>query len=884
MLTSTSMMASAQGHPAMTLSQNGNTILAELDGESFGGTLLICQYKENGELCQVNKYTAGNGDAYNPAVNSQAKTAKAIWVKSTQSLKPLCEPQDITITKIDNAIDILNIEPYFDIANNGYIEYYESATATKPQKIYIARDEFNNEIAESYVNGKLYSNFDRAYSEASYYDATVSFDDTNGDDCADIINFTIYDHYVITYADGDGYISFDGFNANDVDFTNYLTDPEYSLAFKNANGEDIPLSSFKSGDVVAVVAEYPSRVKPTTSNNVVTYYNLGNNKVTGTITEMNASRNTICIDGSTYTAVDGLIGTDEAFNLGVKGTYIITKSGKICWCEKILYDYAYVLDASYTSGGLSEPTLQFKILTDKGEIIVLDAYKNFSYTLAYQWQNDTSDIENDGVQIAEIYNRNGTAKTQDRLVKYKLSASGCLRLIEATIYDGADFYNEYWDAESGAIGQVGIDNNAVVFAIGEDINSSYVTDISAFTSAGEYTGFAMETNTYSLKYSLVAVTNGITPGGEEGDDTEPTDNVGYITNCEIQNNISQNLVFQMVTSDGKVTTFEGGNKVAYTLADGTYSSTKNYDEIVAIYSNNGTAKDVDRLVTYTLNADDCITKLTAFDDTQNITDGVYDDYNAQIGNKGLNRKALIFAIDKQRPKNSYTATVEDIIANNKYNGFVAKYKEESNNYLLAVFNKENFDGIDIGQSISVVDSAVPAIYEGESVTKIEVYKDNSETPVPLYFYDESYTEGSINYDNITKGSIIIYKNNRDGFVSDYLVLATVQEKELVPIDANIELASGLHGYSTVQYVYGYVDSFRSNNRVFLTNNTMFKVEENMYHYDADENYIWTNDLYGINGGNYNYEDNTANMIFLKLYNSMATDAYVISPRTVLPNN
>ena len=91
LFTATSIIAGAQQLEPIALTQIGNHIMVEPEYIGSNGILIISQYNNSGELCQVNKYTADNSENYNTKVNSQAKTAKAIWVESIQSLKPIAK-------------------------------------------------------------------------------------------------------------------------------------------------------------------------------------------------------------------------------------------------------------------------------------------------------------------------------------------------------------------------------------------------------------------------------------------------------------------------------------------------------------------------------------------------------------------------------------------------------------------------------------------------------------------------------------------------------------------------------------------------------------------------------------------------------------------------
>ena len=498
--------ATANSTAKINLSENAGNFNISLDGaDKYGGELIVAFYDSQNKICQVKNYAAYDGVAYSAVTPADAAKVKAVWVKSFKNLKPLCKPAEANITK-ENAIEIdasfIDLDN-MDIEKKGYIEYYETATSTKATKAYVEASQL-----KVYLNGVEKADLETALGLCVDQDAVVKLVDNNNDKYYDVVEITIYDYYIITAVDSERKkISFEGYAGQvNVTFSDFIDNEEMTITFKDADGADMTVADFAEGDVVAVVAKSIGKVKPTSINNVVTYYNLGNNSVSGSVTAFNFNYKVLYIDGIAYDVVD-FDALYDGFELGAEGTYYLTKTGKIFkYVDTVSSKYVgYVLDACVTDGGLSDDSVQFKLLTADQGIVVFEADSIFEYVKA-NTESKKDKLTYLADTLEAFYSAfDGTATVADRIVKYTLNSDNKLRSITAfantgaeaetvTLGAGAKYYPDL-----GTVGGRKLADGAVLFAIDTyDVNKSYVTTVAKLDEVKTYGG-ALLTNYNEIK-------------------------------------------------------------------------------------------------------------------------------------------------------------------------------------------------------------------------------------------------------------------------------------------------------------------------------------------------------------------------------------------------
>ena len=419
---------------------------------------------------------------------------------------------DVDIADIDEDTTTLS-------ATKDYIEYYENADATKTTKLYI------DKAVEVYVNGSKqeetgktgYDLFKKYFDEYKNDDCTIAFVENTDDKYYDVVKFVKYDYYTVDEVDANREkLTLD---ATTISFEDFLDDSAYVIAFKDADGNDITLADFNEDDVVAVVSQKPGKVKPNSDNKEITFYNLGENTITGTVDGVKANDNTIVIDGKEYDVVKTIaLGSDKGFTLSSEGTYYLTMTGKI-------YDfdgtkgsngkYGYILDAG-ANDSTFDNGLQVKILTTDMGVVVMDAYTTFKYQVEKTESGKTTVVDEqlkpstDAAKVAAFeaaYKKDGSATTAMRLVKYKTTSDNYIKSIEwfddvATVTDGS-----YKDSTQKLGGKL-LADNVVVFVVdpSKDIDDAYATSISTLVDDTNYSGVVADKD--DSEYCVMAMTEG----------------------------------------------------------------------------------------------------------------------------------------------------------------------------------------------------------------------------------------------------------------------------------------------------------------------------------------------------------------------------------------
>lgn len=422
-----------------------------------------------------------------------------------------------------------------------YIEYYENADASKTTKLYVADD------VEVYVNGELktvatdtkanrFKMINGYLYDYVNSDCTISFVENTDDKYYDVVKFVKYDYYTVdeVEASKDKFTlkGANGSNGGTINFTNILDDSSYSIAFKDADGKAITLADFNKDDVVAVVSQKQNSPKPGDNNKEITYYNLGENTVVGTVKGVDDKDNTIVIDDKEYDVVKSIaLNTDKGFTLSSEGTYYLTLTGKIFMFDGTKGSngkYGYILDAGENSDTFDNG-LQIKILTTDMGSVIMDAYTTFKYQttagtdISIKPATETAKV----AEFVKIYNKDtGTATAAKRLVKYKTTSDNYLKSVElfddTVAYTDKDY--EYKD-NSQKLGSKLIADNLVVFVVDSaDVDDAYVASISSLIDSNKYQGVLADED--DSEYYVMAMTKG-------------ADKVNYTQNISIVDSISK---------------------------------------------------------------------------------------------------------------------------------------------------------------------------------------------------------------------------------------------------------------------------------------------------------------------------------------------------------
>ncbi len=391
------------------------------------------------------------------------------------------------------ALDKSDIETLAD----GTLKYYETETATKTTNIKLADPVtviVNNVTRDiDYVNGKNVSD-----------DAEIVVYENTGDSKYDMIIVKDYEYGTVDEVEVDK----DRFSLNEVTgkFTFDFEDDDVSISITNKDGEAITLADFAEDDVIAYILDGN---KKTIGYDWIEIINLGQNVVTGTVTEVNSNTDTVYVDGVEYEVASGL--TTPQVN--EEGNFFLTKTNKIFSFEldaSVASNYAYILDAGITSQAFTTGW-QFKLLTKDGSITIYDVKDTFTVNGKSYKSEDTAIGGLEALKGADH-----KELVTDRIITYKLDANNKIREINSVavlasvgtqaVGSDAAVLEEYNENSMAIDGKV-IAEDAVIFnLVGDEEDDAFVTTISTLVHEGEYAGYLVQNKDY--EYDAFVVTDG----------------------------------------------------------------------------------------------------------------------------------------------------------------------------------------------------------------------------------------------------------------------------------------------------------------------------------------------------------------------------------------
>lgn len=404
--------------------------------------------------------------------------------------------------------------------SNTEIKYYESETATKETTLKLGS------LAGGAANDVIYNNAAVSFGSAQANDVANWAVDTvitvinNDDDSAyDMIIAKNYAYDIVEEVEADrdrftlkGAANTMTFDFEDEDVINTIVDKD---------GNEITLADFAEGDVVAYITS--GGFRGFTWAEVI---NLGQNVVTGTVTETNGNDNTVAVDGVKYELYTGA----PAIAVSDEGTFFLTADGKIFAKDttaSLSSNYAYVLEAGFGSSGAFGNAWQLRLLTKDGNIAIYDMKDTFEVevnsagttwnstkyaatasgsTQAYSSSNpvELANIASDGA--------NHKANYANRLVTYKLDSNNAIK--EIRFISGSSYVRnitsdtEFKAAAQTIDGKV-IADNAVIFNIdASDMDATKVAEVGSLVDETLYQGLLAKVDDQETEYNCFVVVSG----------------------------------------------------------------------------------------------------------------------------------------------------------------------------------------------------------------------------------------------------------------------------------------------------------------------------------------------------------------------------------------
>lgn len=280
------------------------------------------------------------------------------------------------------------------------------------------------------------------------------------------------------------------------------------------DGNEITLEDFAEGDVIAYITEDGTR----NGFDWCEVINLGQNKVTGTVTELNTNNNTVAIDGVVYDYESGMsIATSDEgdFYLRLDGTIFLKDT-----TASISSNYAYILDAEWNNNDVFNPGWQIKLLTKNDGIQVYSMKDTF--TVTDLGGTKTTHSKSSNVPSVSVPAQFAAAKAQcdssttdtaeERLVTFKLDANNTIKDITFIATSGSEQFLgtavKYQDAAQKINGKF-IADNAVVFNVADvSADNAEVLTVDSLVDEAEYKGLVAKVDNTETEYNCVVLTYG----------------------------------------------------------------------------------------------------------------------------------------------------------------------------------------------------------------------------------------------------------------------------------------------------------------------------------------------------------------------------------------
>lgn len=419
--------------------------------------------------------------------------ASIVYVKEVRSGKweviAIMAGEDSAYVELDKG-DIETLE-------KGSLKYYETETATKTTNLKL------NEDAFVVIINNVKADIDDVMDDKKVsVDAEIVVYENTGDSKYDMMIVKDYKYDIVDEVEADK----DRFTLKNTTgrFTFDFEDEDLSISIKNKDGEDITLADFAEGDVIAYILDGGS--KSATEYSWIEIINLGQNAVSGTVTEVNDSTDTVYVDGAEYEVTADL--TTPQVN--EEGTFFLTKTNKIFGMEidaSVASNYAYILDIGESTNTFNNGW-QVKLLAKDGSVAIYDFKDTFSVD-GKSVKAETAGWSDLGFLSALEGKKDHKENVAARFVTYKLDANNKVRQINSIA--SADLIEikeeKEFNGNAVAIDSKPLAENATIFnLVSADKDKAFVTTVSTLVHESEYKGFLVRNK--DLEFDAFIITAG----------------------------------------------------------------------------------------------------------------------------------------------------------------------------------------------------------------------------------------------------------------------------------------------------------------------------------------------------------------------------------------
>lgn len=762
----------------------------------FGnGYLAVAMYDDEENLLDVSMEEVAYRDSdrymFIPQA-SKAKYYKIMLLDAENIVKPLCKALCGEIKPLENEIKILTDDLYSVFDNR--IEYYESSTSNKRKTLKVNETDVSFDL--NHKGSIMGYNVTELINLSE--DIELKFIDDNSDAVYDRIIATQYSYEIVNDVDteriklGSRYINFD------------FSDSDFEYVFTDLNGNELSLSDFTAGDMVAVVSNRQNYADAT----YLKFINITDNKFDGEVTETasQGSRDFVWIDGVKYQDLYGL-------TLGDKGTFYIGMTGKIVEFVPALPEYAYLLEAYVESYSFAPDAWIFKMLTKDGVVqyklsedadMVFDEYYKYMLNIA-----DGNTLWNFLDNCAELDNKY-------RFIVYETNDLGEIKnfdFVESNSYTSlktiiTDTYNSTSQKLDGNY----IGDEATVFDVtSNNVNEACATDNSKLIDGEEYEGMVLYFNDIC---KILLITSGELYS-ENDDEIEETNlKYGYILQGAKAEQIFGSDVWelQFLTEDSTVTScklteeaseqFED-NKVNLGMADGV--------EQWLWADNKNDCNNEYRFVLYETNAQGEIKQLEFVKnyhsnvEVEVLADAEYDFSAGRLDGDLISEDTMVFDVTSNNTQDAFVSNPDNYFNDNcRYEGLVIKI---NHNVKLVLITDSSFS-ISDNTGFAVITDVKYTIMDNEEYILVFYIQDMVEDSV-LFDADSEIISGTENIspEELAVGDVIVFHAMPHETISEelvelYAVLGKINNSGLFDVYTDSLLAFSEDN----EFVYGYIAS------------------------------------------------------------------------------
>lgn len=559
-----------------------------------------------------------------------------------------------SIIQGDGSVVNLSLDQIDSDTTNETIYYYTSSSSrystlrlSDNVRIY-----YNNEYAGAgditdYI-------FDWDGDVISSVEMNITVIENNGDSYYDMIMIKEYTYAVVeevdiaksrfTTSDGDTYV----FDFEDEYVTNIIIDK---------NGEDITLSSFSKGDVVAIVSENWERK----DFDWIEVVNLGKNVISGTVTELNEDY--AYIDDTEYAVIGG------ALKLGDEGDFFLTLNGAIFWynLNSEVNNYGYILNTAINNAGF-EDVWQIQMLTKDGDIKIYDVRSKFVV-------NDmTYESDDYGVELlSDLAGESFDNYRSERIITYKLDGNGDIRTIDSV--NCREFNSKNYHADAMVLGTP-LEENAIVF--NTDVASAryvYATDLSSLVDGAVYSGYAVYNDDDLVDCIVLTQYSEINYEPSVNEDAVGAAQYGYILNTAI-NNAGFEDVWQikMLTASGDVAVYDVNSTFSVDNTSGVDSDDEQAPLLSELVDGSFDTFVDKRIVRYKLTSSGKIAVISSLANISVISNEAYRAETSTL-KETLAENTIVFDITADYDSDVYADNIYCLTDGNEYSGFVAGFDD-----------------------------------------------------------------------------------------------------------------------------------------------------------------------------------------------------------------